>query len=87
MPLRQKQVKRKSQPDWFNKIVDDELKKRDKLLDKARRTQSDSDWSTFKKAKNKVTNLLRKTKQMFFKNKVVENRNDPKKLWRLIREA
>ena len=86
MPLRQKRVKRKSQTDWFNKILEDELKKRDKLLHKARQTQSDLDWSTFKKAKNKVTNLLRNTKQMFFKNKVAENRNDPKRLWRLIRE-
>ena len=85
-PLRQKRVKRKHQPDWFNKILEDELKKRDKLLQKAGETKSDIDWSNFKKTKNKVTNLLRKTKQLFFKNKVAENRNDPKKLWRLIRE-
>ena len=85
-PLRQKRVKRKSQPDWFSKILEDVLKKRDKLLYRARQSQSDSDWSAFRKAKNKATNLLRKTKQTYFKNKVAENRNDPRKLWRLIRE-
>jgi hypothetical protein len=33
-PLRQKRVKRKSQPEWFSKILEDELKKRHKLLQK-----------------------------------------------------
>ena len=68
-PLRQKRVKRKSQPDWFSKILEDVLKKRDKLLYRARQSQSDSDWSAFRKAKNKATNLLRKTKQTYLRIK------------------
>ncbi|CAB4015701.1 Hypothetical predicted protein, partial [Paramuricea clavata] len=59
-------------PDYLYAITDYKLFRKDRIA--------------FRKAKNKATNLLRKTKQTYFKNKVAENRNDPRKLWRLIRE-
>ncbi|KAL9978815.1 hypothetical protein ACROYT_G016381 [Oculina patagonica] len=47
--------------------------------------ESESDWSLFKQAKNKVTNLIRNTKQSYFKDKFSEHENNTRKLWNLIK--
>ena len=42
-------------------------------------------WANFKKAKNKVTKLIWKSKETYFESKVAENRHNPRKLWHLIK--
>ena len=85
LPLKQKRVKRKVQPKWFNTEILKGIKARDKLLVKARKSQAERDWNAFKRAKNTVTQLIRSTKQSYFKDKVTENRNNSRKLWNLIK--
>ena len=85
LPQKQKRVKREVQPKWFTSDIAQEIKVRDKLLKKARKSQIDNDWMHYRQAKNKVTELIRKTKQSYFKNKVAENRKNPRKLWNLIK--
>lgn len=36
-------------------------------------------------SKNRVTRLIRQSKKDYFKTQVAENRNNPKKLWKLIK--
>ena len=60
-------------------------KARDKLLTKAKKSGSDNDWLNFRHAKNNVNNLIRQTKQAYFKSKFSENRQDSRKLWNLIK--
>ena len=55
------------------------------LLKKARKRQTESDWSEFKRVKNKVTELIRDTKSNYFKEKVSEGKNNTKKLLNLIK--
>ena len=62
------------------KMVQPEIKKRDMLLKKARKSQTDSDWSEFKRVKNKVIEQIRDTKSNYFKEKVSESKNNTKKL-------
>ena len=85
LPLKQKRVKRKAQPKWFNAKILKGIKARDKLLNKARMSQAESDWNAFKQAKNSVTQLIRSTKQSYFKDKINENKNNSRKLWNLIK--
>ena len=85
LPQKQKRVKREVQPKWFTSDIAQEIKVRDKLLKKARKSQIDNDWMHYRQAKNKVTELIRKTKQSYFKKKVAENRKNPRKLWNLIK--
>ena len=85
LPLKQKRVKRNVQPKWFNSEILQEIKARDKLLSKARKSQAVRDWNAFKRAKNSVTQLIRSTKQSYFKDKVTENRINSRKLWNLIK--
>ena len=44
-----------------------------------------NDWASFKKAKNEVTKIIRKSTETCFKLKVAENRHNPHKLWHLIK--
>ena len=81
LPLKQKRVK----PKWFNTEILQEIKARDKLLSKARKSQAVRDWNAIKRAKNTVTQLIRSSKQSYFKDKVTENRNNSGKLWNLIK--
>lgn len=61
LPLKQKRVKRKVQPKWFNTEIVKGIKARDKLLNRARKSQAERDWNAFKQAKNTVTQLIRST--------------------------
>ena len=63
LPQKQKRVKREVQPKWFTSDIAQEIKVRDKLLKKARKSQIDNEWMHYRQAKNKVTELIRKTKQ------------------------
>ena len=85
LPLKDKRVKRKLQPKWFNNHIVDGFKKRDKLLTKAKKCGSDHDWLNYRRAKNHVTNLIRQTKQKYFKTKFTENKHNSQKLWNLIK--
>ena len=69
----------------FCNEISQEIKKRNMLLKKARKSQTESDWSEFKRIKNKVTELIRDTKSNYFKEKVSESKNNTKKLWNFIK--
>jgi len=83
LPVKQKRVKREVQPKLFTSDISREIKERDKLLNKAHKSQLESDWSVFKQAKNEVTNLIRNTKQAYFKDKFFKYKNNNRKLWNL----
>ena len=61
------------------------MRKRDKLLKKARTSESPADWATFKRTKNEVCNLIRNAKEQYFKNQFTDHKNNPKRLWSLIK--
>ena len=54
-------------------------------MKKAKRSGNTDVWSKFKKCKNSVTKAIRLAKKEYFQNQVKENRNNPKKLWSLIK--
>ena len=80
-PVITKRIKSICQPKWFTGNLNDEIKKRDCLLRKARNSRNPGDWMPFREEKNRVTRFIRNAK-----SHVVENRNCPKKLWSLIRD-
>ena len=85
LPLKNKQVKHQFQPKWFNNHIVDGFEERDKLLNKAKKCGSDHDWLNYRRAKNYVTNLIKQTKQKYFKTKFTENKHNSRKLWNLIK--
>ena len=85
IPVKEKRVKKSAQPIWFTSEINEAMKKRDKLLKKARISESSADWATFKCAKNEVCNSIRNAKEKYFKNQFTEHKNNPKRLWSLIK--
>ena len=85
LPFKEKRVKRRIQPKWFTNDIAQAIKSRDRLLNVAKQSKLDTDWSNFRKEKNRVTKLIRETKKTYFKDKVAENKQNPRKLWNLIK--
>ena len=63
LPLKQKRVKRRNQPKWFNANILKEIRTRDNSLKKARKSNLERDWDLYKRAKHSVSSLIRRTKQ------------------------
>ena len=51
LPQKQKRVKRRVQPKWFNADINQAIKSCDKLLKKERKSQEEADYNAFKRAK------------------------------------
>ena len=64
-------MKKRDQPNWFTTEINEAMKKRDKLLKKARISESPVDWATFKRAKNEVCKFIRSAKEQYFKNNLL----------------
>ena len=58
------------------------LRERDELLKIARRTNDINDWANYKKARNKVVSILRRSKSEFYKCTFTKNKDNPRKMWK-----
>ena len=83
--LKTKRVKRPNQSIWITRKILHSMKTRDKLLKKARNSDLPKDWSRFTHAKVQTANLLRKTKRRFFREKIDENKGNPKGVWKALK--
>ena len=59
---------------------------RDKVLRKARKTNKECGWSSYKRLKNLCNNKVKQAKQKYQKDLLLENRNKPTKFWNCIKE-
>ena len=50
---------------------------RDQVLRKARKTNKECDWSSYKRVKNLCNNKVKQAKQKYQKDLLFENRNKP----------
>jgi len=82
-PLIKKKVKGKPSP-WLDENIRPYMDRRDKLLRKARKSNSVEDWNTYKQLRNICTNLLRSAKRKYHHNLLNENRLNPKNFWKAI---
>ena len=77
-PFMTKRVRFTRKPPWLSKEIEEAMHQRDRLL-KARKHEE------FKKQRNKVTSLIRasKNKQTYFQN-LVASKNDSRSIWKAI---
>lgn len=81
-----KNVKKKKE--WITRGIIASIKHRDKLKKIADRTpQSVEAIEKFRKYRNNLTNLIKKSKYMYFKNRLAQCGNDIKKTWEVIKQA
>jgi len=58
---------------------------RDKMLGKARRTSCEVDWSSYKRQQNRVTGLIKNTKNRY-RELLNNNVDSPDKFWSAIKK-
>ncbi|KXJ26086.1 putative RNA-directed DNA polymerase from transposon BS [Exaiptasia diaphana] len=85
LPEKEKRVKNVIQPAWINSSVLNAIKSRNSLLKKARKSNSPDDWSKYKHAKGLATNLIKKTKRIYFQETIENNKGNPKGIWKALK--
>ncbi len=84
-PFTTKRIRGKPCP-WLNETLKSEMKYRDSLLRKARKTDKEIDWSAYKRKRNSVNNLLKSAKSKYYHELFEENASSPEKFWKCIKQ-
>ena len=83
-PTKEIRVKNNSQ-DWFDAEINEEIKRRDKLLTGFKKSRLQSDNESYKKARNKVQRMIKNKRKNFVVGKLNENMGKPKELWKSLK--
>ena len=84
-PWRNKQVALVNQTPWISNAILKQLRLRDTLLKKAKRSKDPSDWAEYRKARNKAVGLLKSAKWKYYVSKLENNQNNAKELWKTVK--
>ena len=84
-PIIKKRVKGSFCP-WLTEEIKLNMNNRDKLLRKARKSKNDHDWKSYKRLKNTCTNSIRKARNDYHKDLLLEHSQDPKRFWSQIKQ-
>ena len=84
MPLKERQVKQNSL-EWFDGEIADEIKNRDKLYRKFKKSKLQIDKDIYNAARYKLQKMIINKKRVFLKNKLTQSIGKPKDLWKALR--
>ena len=84
-PYISKRVKGKTCP-WLNANVKNEMNDRDRLLRIARKSNREIDWSSYKRKRNYVINLIKRSKKSHFTNLLNESASNSDKFWKSLKQ-
>ena len=85
MPFKARRVKIQHQPEWFSASISFAIKQRNDLHRRAIRYNTELHWREYRLARNQVVHLIRKAKRDFYRNSINCNLDDPKNVWKIIR--
>ena len=85
-PMITKRVKGRHCP-WLTTDVKKQMNQKDQLLRKARLSKLDNDFCIYKTAKNRCNNMVRKAKRDYHHSLINENKQNPRKFWKSIKEV
>ena len=81
-PIKQIRIKTRTEP-WMNNKILELIQERDKALNLAIKNKTNNVLrQRFNFLRNKVQREVKKGKTDYFKNKIDENKNNPKQLWK-----
>ena len=81
----EKRVRGKPSP-WISGKLKRCIRERDYQLRKARRTNKNEDWATYKSLRNSVTRSIKRAKSSYNRKLIEENMYDPKAFWKTIKK-
>ena len=74
-------------PAWISHDIVVLSKDRDKAWELAKKTGNDRDWALARRLRNWTNNAIKEAKSDFIRDELANNRADPKKFWRNIKEV
>ena len=83
-PQKEFKVKEVKDP-WISNEILEEIKDKDRLLFRARRTKKVEDWVLARQARNRVGGMIVRAKADFLKEQQRDLAGDPKKFWRVVK--
>ena len=83
-PLKERRVKQNSH-EWFDGEIADEIKNRDKLFRKFKKSKLQIDKDIYNAARYKLQKRIINKKRAFLENKLTESIGKPKDLWKALR--
>ena len=84
-PLKEVRVKQRTEP-WFDSEIHDLIQQRDCSLKLFRNKKSSEEYEKYVALRNKVNYKIKDAKANYYKANVMENKNNPKKLWSFLKE-
>ena len=72
--------------EWVDEEVLDAIRKRKRKYQRIKRTRLNMDHVNYRKARNRVTKLIRLKKRNFIKLKLTENIGNSKELWKTLKK-
>ncbi|PFX13381.1 RNA-directed DNA polymerase from mobile element jockey [Stylophora pistillata] len=72
---------------WLTRELKKSMQQRNCLLNKARRTNKEADWSAFRRSGNAYNNKVRSAKANYNRNLIQENIDDSKSFWRTLKRG
>ena len=72
--------------EWFDGEIADKIHTRDKLYKRFKLTKLHVDEEIYKEARNVVQDLIRGKQKAYFEEILKENRKNPKKLWKTLKQ-
>ena len=83
-PIKERRVKRNSQ-EWFDGEIADEIKNRDKLFKKFKKSKLHIDKDIYNAVRYKVRKMIFDKKRSFFEKELSESIGKPKDLWKELK--
>ena len=83
-PITLKRVKGNYCP-WLSPEIKKQMNSRDSLLRKARKSKNEDDWAIYRRFKNTCNNMIRRARNNYHQNKLIEHKNNPKMFWQHIK--
>ena len=84
VPIKERQVKQNSQ-EWFDGEIVDEIKNRDKLFKKLKKSKLHIEKDIYNVARYKARKMVFNKKISFFEKKLSESIGKPKALWKALK--
>ena len=84
-PLKTVRLKQRTES-WFSGDILRLISERDKAWINFRKLNSSDSYSHYKMLRNKTQSVIKRAKRDFIKNEISENQNNPKRLWKTLKD-
>ena len=85
-PVIQKRVRGIDNCPWLNRDIKYDIRQRDYLVKKARKTNLSEDWKRYRCLRNRVTNKIKAAKARYNRQIIEENSGDSKAFWKTVKK-